>query len=119
MDRYTAGSGTFRMTGALSELPDFTVLPGPGAHHTAGIMICPTLDYMDRAYTSARARGMSDEPIVEMTIPSTVDDSLAPPGQHVAALFCQQFAPGLDWDWHREAAADRIIDTVTRHAPNF
>ncbi|RYY36036.1 MAG: NAD(P)/FAD-dependent oxidoreductase, partial [Sphingomonadales bacterium] len=119
MDGYKAGSGTFRMNVALSELPDFTVLPGKGEHHTAGIMICPTLDYMDRAYTSSRANGMSDEPIVEMTIPSTVDDSLAPPGQHVAALFCQQFAPGYDWDTHREAAADRIIDTVTRHAPNF
>ncbi|RYE02811.1 MAG: NAD(P)/FAD-dependent oxidoreductase [Sphingomonadales bacterium] len=119
MDGFKAGSGTFRMNVALSELPDFTVLPGKGEHHGAGIMICPTLDYMDRAYTTARANGMSDEPIVEMTIPSTVDDSLAPPGQHVAALFCQQFAPDFDWDTHREAAADRIIDTVTKHAPNF
>ncbi len=57
MDRYKAGSGTFRMNVALSELPDFTVLPGTGEHHTAGIMICPTLDYMDRAYVSAKARG--------------------------------------------------------------
>jgi phytoene dehydrogenase-like protein len=119
MDHYKAGSGTFRINVALSELPDFTVLPGAGEHHTAGIMICPTLDYMDHAYVSARARGMSDAPIVEMTIPSTVDDSLAPPGRHVAALFCQQFAPDLDWDQAREAAADRIIDTVTKHAPNF
>jgi len=119
MDHYKAGSGPFRMNVALAELPDFAVLPGAGEHHTAGIMICPTLDYMDRAYVSARARGMSDAPIVEMTIPSTVDDSLAPPGRHVAALFCQQFAPDLDWDQAREAAADRIIDTVTKHAPNF
>lgn len=123
IDNYKTGSGTFRMNVALSELPDFTVLPGHGEHHSAGIMICPTLDYMDRAYVSARAHGWSDEPIVEMTIPSTVDDSLAPPGQHVAALFCQQFAPtlpdGRSWDEERDAAADRIIDTVTRHAPNF
>ena len=119
IDGFKAGSGTFRMNVALSELPDFTVLPGAGEQHTAGIMICPTLDYMDRAFTSAKANGMSHEPIVEMTIPSTVDDSLAPPGQHVAALFCQQFAPSHDWDTHREAAADRIIDTVTKHAPNF
>ena len=51
-----------------------------------------------------------------MLIPSTVDDSLAPAGQHVASLFCQQFAPvlpgGRSWDGEREAAADRIIDTV-------
>lgn len=58
-----------------------------------------------------------------MLIPSTLDDSLAPPGAHVASLFCQQFAPelpdGQSWDDAREAAADLIIDTVTAHAPNF
>src|SRR3546814_8532584 len=61
--------------------------------------------------------------MVEMRIPSTVDDSLAPPGQHVASLFCQQFAPelpdGRDWDDEEEAADDTIIDTVERHAPGF
>jgi phytoene dehydrogenase-like protein len=58
-----------------------------------------------------------------MLIPSTLDDSLAPQGAHVASLFCQQFAPelpgGRSWDDTREEAADRIIDTVTAHAPNF
>jgi phytoene dehydrogenase-like protein len=122
---FKTGSGTFRMNVALSELPDFTVLPGkaPADHHTAGIVIAPGLDYMDAAYADARAFGYSREPVVEMLIPSTLDDSLAPPGAHVASLFCQQFAPNLpngrSWDDEREAAADRIIDTVTAHAPNF
>ena len=126
---FKTGSGTFRMNVALSELPDFAVLPGKGPagsgadHHTAGIVIAPGLDYMDRAHDDARACGWSREPIVEMLIPSTLDDSLAPPGAHVASLFCQQFAPdlpdGRSWDDEREAAADRIIDTVTAHAPNF
>ena len=121
---FKAGSGTFRMNVALSELPDFTVLPGKNEeHHRAGIVIAPGLDYMDRAYDDARAFGWSREPIVEITIPSTVDDSLAPQGAHVATLFCQQFAPelpeGRSWDDAREQAADDIIDTVTRHAPNF
>jgi phytoene dehydrogenase-like protein len=122
MDHFKAGSGTFRMNVALSELPDFTVLPGKGEHHTAGIIISPTLDYMDKAYTDAKAHGWSAEPIVEMTIPTTVDDSLAPPGQHIAALFCQQFAPGcrtVDWDQIAKPPRTCIIDTVTRHAPNF
>ncbi len=120
---YRVGSGTFRMNVALSELPDFRCLPGHGEHHQSGIIMAPTLDYMDRAYTDARALGWSREPIVEMLIPSTVDDSLAPPGCHVASLFCQQFAPvlpeGRSWDRERETAADAIIDLVTRHAPNF
>lgn len=122
---YKTGSGTFRMNVALSELPDFTVLPGRelADHHTAGIVIAPGLDYMDRAYDDARKLGRSREPIVEMLIPSTLDDSLAPPGMHVASLFCQQFAPSLpdgrSWDDAREEAADLVIATVTRHAPNF
>jgi len=119
------GSGTFRMNVALSELPDFVSLPGTtkAEHHTAGIIIAPTMDYMDQAFTDARADGWSKAPIIEMKLPSTVDDSLAPPGQHVASLFCHQFAPvlpdGRNWDDEREAAADHIIDTVTQHAPNF
>jgi phytoene dehydrogenase-like protein len=122
---YKCGSGTFRMNVALSELPDFTCLPGKtvGEHHQSGIILAPTLDYMDQAFMDARQFGWSKKPIVEILIPSTVDDSLAPQGQHVASLFCQQFAPvlpdGRNWDDEREAAADLIIDTVNDYAPNF
>jgi phytoene dehydrogenase-like protein len=120
---YKVGSGTFRMNVALSTLPDFTCLPGVGEHHRSGIIIAPTLDYMDRAFTDAKRDGWSKQPIVEMLIPSTVDDSLAPPGCHVASLFCQQFAPvlpdGRSWDAEREAAADHVIATVDAHAPGF
>jgi len=125
MRGYRTGSGTFRMNVALCELPDFTCLPGkdPAEHHMSGVIIAPTLDYMDRAFSDARQFGWSKAPIVEMLIPSTVDDSLAPPGAHVASLFCQQFAPvlpdGRSWDDEREAAADLIVETVTAHAPNF
>jgi phytoene dehydrogenase-like protein len=120
---FKAGSGTFRMNVALSELPRFTCLPEPGEHHRSGIILAPTLDYMDRAFTDAKVHGWSKAPIVEMLIPSTVDDSLAPPGCHVASLFCQQFAPvlpdGRDWDDEEQAAADAIIATVERAAPGF
>lgn len=115
---YQSGSGTFRMNVALSELPDFTALPGHGDHLTAGIIIAPSLAYMDRAHASARLDGWSREPIVEMLIPSTLDDSLAPAGQHVASLFCQHVSPDLA-DEHREAVADLMIETVDRHAPGF
>src|SRR5262249_14519619 len=83
----------------------------------------PSLAYMDTAFLDAKSFGWSRKPIVEMLIPSTLDDSLAPPGQHVASLFCQQFAPtladGRSWDDVREEVADLIIDTVNEHAPNF
>ena len=125
IDRWKCGSGTFRMNVALAELPDFSVLPGraPAEHHTAGIIMAPSLAYMDKAYLDAKSRGWSAEPIVEMLIPSTLDDSLAPPGRHVASLFCQHVAPqlpnGASWDAHREEVADLMIDLVNRHAPNF
>ena len=125
INRWRCGSGTFRMNVALAELPDFTCLPGHTAadHHTAGIIIAPTLGYMEKAFFDARSGGWSRRPIVELVIPSTLDDTLAPPGQHVASLFCQHVAPqlpnGESWDVHREAVADLMIDTVNEYAPNF
>jgi len=122
---WRCGSGTFRMNVALAELPDFSCLPGKTAadHHTAGIILAPTLRYMEQAYFDARLHGWSRQPIVELVIPSTLDDSLAPPGQHVASLFCQHVAPrlphGASWDTHREEVADLMIDTVNAYAPNF
>ena len=122
---WRCGSGTFRMNVALSELPDFKVLPGRSLaeHHTSGIIMAPSLAYMDQAYLDAKAGGWSKRPIVEMLIPSTLDDSLAPTGQHVASLFCQHVAPvlpnGASWDDHREQVADVMIDLVNSHAPNF
>jgi phytoene dehydrogenase-like protein len=120
---YRMGSGTFRMNVALSELPRFSCLPETGDHLTAGIIIAPSLAYMDRAYTDARAKGWSDNPVVEMLIPSTLDHTLAPKDAHVASLFCQHVAPvlpnGASWDDHRNEVADLMIATVDRYAPGF
>jgi phytoene dehydrogenase-like protein len=122
---YRSGSGSFRMNLALSELPSFSALPGRAAaeHHGSGIVIAPSLAYMERAFMDARLSGWSARPIVEMLIPSTIDDSLAPPGCHVASLFCQHVAPklpdGRSWDEAREAVADLMIDTVDSYAHGF
>jgi len=121
------GSGSFRMNMALAELPDFTARPGKEAalHHRAGIVIGPTMDYLERAYLDARTFGWSREPVVEMMISSALDPQLAPPGKHVASLFVQHVAPQLpgarSWSDAREkeAFADIVIETVSRHAPNF
>ena len=123
MKRWKAGSGTFRMNVALSELPAFSALPEGGDHHTAGIILAPSLSYMDQAYRDCVKYGWSRKPIIEMVIPSTLDNSLAPPGAHVASLFCQhvtpQFADGSSWDEHRETVANLIIGTVETYAPGF
>jgi phytoene dehydrogenase-like protein len=128
IDGYRCGSGTFRMNVALAELPDFTCLPGTTAqpHHGSGIIVAPSLAYMERAYFDAKTFGWSRAPIVEMVIASVLDDSLAPTGRHVASLFCQHAHPrigdvraGHSWDDHRDEVADLMIATVDAVAPNF
>ncbi len=125
MRNWRCGSGTFRINVALSQLPSFTALPGSAVadHHTAGIIMAPSLAYMDRAFCDARLHGWAREPIIEMLIPSTLDDTLAPRGAHVASLFCQHVAPelpdGSSWTAHRDTVADLMIETVDRYAPGF
>ena len=124
---YKSGSASFRLNVALSELPDFTCLPGTQAqpHHGAGILFAPHLAYMERAYFDARSHehtpGWSREPIVELNIASVLDDTLAPAGQHVASIFCQHFDPALreTWATHKTAAADSVLNVIERYAPNF
>src|SRR5690606_32692635 len=125
IERWKCASGTFRMNVALSELPDFSARPGTQVqpHHRSGIVMAPSLAYMDRAHQEAREHGWSRAPIVEMRDPRPVDAARAPEGMHVASRFCQPFNPvlpdGRSWDNARETAADLIIDTVSRYAPNF
>jgi len=119
MERYKCTSATFRMNVALSALPRFSCLPDPGPHHASGIILAPSLGYMERAYFDARAEGMARAPIVEMVIPSVLDDTLAPRGAHVASLFCQHFAPEVDWAARKDEAVARILDVVETHAPRF
>ncbi len=119
MAQYRCGSATFRMNVALATLPRFSCLPEPGPHHASGIILAPSLAYMDRAYLDAREDGISRAPVVEMVIPSTLDDSLAPDGLHVASLFCQHFDPLCDWAARKDEAIERIFDVVESHAPGF
>ncbi|MFQ6616561.1 MAG: phytoene desaturase family protein [Fidelibacterota bacterium] len=117
-------SAVAKMNLLLSELPDFSVLGGtsPGPQHKGTIHISPTLEYLERAYDDAKYGMPSRQPFLECTIPTSVDDSLAPEGHHLMGIFCQ-YAPyrlkGSSWETEKEFFADRIIDTLTQYAPNF
>jgi phytoene dehydrogenase-like protein len=117
-------SASLKINLALSRLPDFTARPGAAAapHHRGTIHICPSLEYMERAFDDARAGRPSAEPILEATIPSVVDPSVAPPGQHLMSIFVQyapyHLAEG-SWDDVKEPFADRCLDLLERHAPGF
>jgi len=120
---YRCGSGSMRINVALSELPDFSCLPGTQAqpHHASGILFAPSLRAMDRAWRDAQHSGFARAPIIEMLIPSVVDDSLAPRGAHVASLFCQHFDPDPagGWDALKPAAVEAVFGQVESYCPNF
>ncbi len=118
-------SASCKINIALSELPDFTALPGtaPGPQHRGTIHISPTMEYIERAYDDAKYGYPSKQPIVEATIPSVLDDTLAPPGKYVMSMFTQYFpyklAPGLSLEEEKGKYADRCFEMMERFAPNF
>lgn len=114
-------SAVLRINVALSELPQFTCKANSSDldHLRSGIVIGPTLDYMETAYLDSRLGNWSRNPVIEMLIPSLVDDTLAPPDKHVASLFCQHFPRNRDWEILREDAADTVSSTIAKFAPNF
>ncbi|HEX3469127.1 MAG TPA: NAD(P)/FAD-dependent oxidoreductase [Candidatus Elarobacter sp.] len=120
---YASASAKINVT--LSALPNFTAYPGaePGPQHCGTVHLCPDQDYIERAYDDAKYGRASAEPVVECTIPSSVDPTVAPAGKHVMSMFCQ-YAPyrlaGGDWDAAaKDAFADRCFAVVERYAPGF
>ena len=124
IENYRSESGSFRMNLALSELPRFSSMKkGEDFHFKGTIEVCPSLDYLSLAYRDAKNLGWSSRPIIALQTPSTQDDTLCPPGSHVASLFCQHFRrhlpDGRSWDEVKDEAADLIVDTLDQYAPNL
>ncbi|NQY36272.1 MAG: NAD(P)/FAD-dependent oxidoreductase [Alteromonadaceae bacterium] len=128
MNNYRCISGTFRMNVAITEMPKFTCIAHLPQEEQSSILkgmvsLSPTMKHYEIAFNDAIRTGWSKEPSLEIYIPSTLDDTLAPKGQHVMSLFCQHFNPnlpdGLSWDDIREEVADHIIDHLNSFAPNF
>ena len=124
--RIDYASASMKINLAVSELPDFSALPGKavvGPQHRGTIHISPTMEYLEAAYDDARRGLPSAEPILELTIPTSVDRTLAPPGQHIVQIFVQyapyKLAEGLNWEALRGPFADRCIAAVNAYAPNF
>jgi phytoene dehydrogenase-like protein len=124
VERISYASASLKINVALGELPSFRALPGtaPGPQHRGTIHICPDQDYIERAFDDAKYGRPSSEPVLECTIPSAVDETVAPPGRHLMSMFVQ-YAPyelrDGSWDDRREAFADRCFDLLDEYAPNF
>jgi phytoene dehydrogenase-like protein len=119
-------SPSLKINVALSELPDFSALPTPaggepGPQHRGTIHVAPTMDYIERAYDDAKYGRPSQLPVLECTIASAVDETVAPPGKHVMSMFVQ-YAPNRlregSWDDLKEKFADRCFDVLEQYAPN-
>lgn len=107
---------------ALSGLPEFTAYPGaPGPQHRATMHICPSIEYVERAWDDAKYGRASERPLLELTIPTMYDASLAPAGRHIMGIFLQ-YAPYTlregSWDELREPFGDRVISIIEEYAPN-
>lgn len=122
IENYRSEGTSLKINMALDRLPEFTAAPGAGPHLGATMHICPTIEYMERAWDDAKYGRPSQRPIIEMTIPTIYDPSLAPPGKHIMGVFVQ-YAPYTlregTWDELRDAYADRVIDCIAEYAPNI
>jgi phytoene dehydrogenase-like protein len=124
VERISYASASVKINVALAELPSFRAVPGTeaGPQHRGTIHICPDQDYIERAFDDAKYGRTSAEPVLECTIPSVVDPTVAPPGRHLMSMFVQYGPYELrdgSWDDTREAFADRCFDLLDEYAPNF
>jgi phytoene dehydrogenase-like protein len=118
--RIRGSSGKVNLS--LSELPDFTSLPGVGPLHQGAISVSPSFDYLERAYDEAKYGDFSSRPYMDCIIPSMIDPDMAPPGKHVMSIFVQYAPSDLEGGWDdrkREAFGDAVIDTLAEYAPNL
>ncbi len=121
--RFRSEGTSLKMNLALRGLPEFAAFPGaPGPQHRATMHLCPSIDYVERAWDDAKYGRPSRYPLIEMTIPTMYDASLAPAGHHIMGIFLQ-YAPytlkGSDWDTEREPYAERVIDVIEEYCPNI
>jgi phytoene dehydrogenase-like protein len=120
--RYKFRGSSGKVNLALDGLPNFSSLPGDGRHLRGAISISPSIEYMERAYDDAKYGRYSQQPYIDVVIPSLTDPSVAPPGKHVMSCFVQ-YAPyhlnGTTWDEERERFGDTVVNTLAEHAPNL
>lgn len=123
MRRYRSEGTSCKINLALNGLPQFRCYPEtPGPQHKATMHICPSIEYVERAWDDAKYGKPSQKPLLEMTIPTQYDTSLAPEGKHIMGIFLQ-YAPytlrGTTWEQEREPFGDRIVNLIEEYAPNI
>ena len=121
--RFRSEGTSAKINLALTGLPEFTAFPAtPGPHHRATMHICPSIEYVEHAWDDAKYGRPSERPLLELTIPTMYDASLAPPGRHIMGIFLQ-YAPYTlregAWDELRESFGDHAIALIEEYVPNI
>ncbi len=122
--RIDYSSATVKINVALDAPPQFKALPTPGVgpQHHGTMHICPTMDYIEAAFADAKSGRWARNPMLECTLPTALDNTIAPPGKHLMSLFVQ-YAPytlaGTTWEAESDKFADRCFDVLNEYAPNF
>jgi phytoene dehydrogenase-like protein len=125
VEKYRCEGSSFKINLALGELPSYSALPGTslGPQHRGTTHICASLDALEHAWDDAKYGAPSREPLLEITIPTAYDASLAPPGKHVMSIFAQyapyRLAEGQWDDAARAAFVERAISLLEQYAPNI
>ncbi len=124
IESYQCEGTSFKINLGLGELPDYSAFPGTalGPQHRGTTHICPSMDYLERAWDDAKFGKPSEHPLLEITIPTAYDPTLAPEGKHIMGIFVQ-YAPYRlkEGTWADEKAGfvQRVIDTLSAYAPNL
>ncbi|MCS7311640.1 MAG: NAD(P)/FAD-dependent oxidoreductase [Acidobacteria bacterium] len=123
IERLRMSAASMKINLIADGLPNFQCLPGdrPGPHHRATIHLCPSLDYLERAFADFAQGRPSERPMVEMCIPSVLDETLAPDGRHVVSLFVQYapYEPPGGWAIWKDELVRRVLDVIDEYAPGF
>jgi phytoene dehydrogenase-like protein len=120
--RYRYRGASAKVNLALAELPDFTALPGAGAHLRGAISVSPSVAYLERAYDEAKYGAFSRRPYLDIVIPTLIDPTMAPPGRHVMSVFAQYAPRHIEGGWteaQRAAFGDTVVETLAEYAPNL
>jgi phytoene dehydrogenase-like protein len=121
--RHIRGRGlTAKINLALSGLPEFPAFAGDPLPLRGRLLIAPHLDYLERAFDAAKYDAISDEPWLEITVPSVLDASLTPSGGHVMSIYAQCAPARLrdgSWDEHTGTLCRRVMTALAPHAPGL
>jgi phytoene dehydrogenase-like protein len=122
IDKFKFRGSSGKVNLALDTAPKFSAMTDP-SFLRGMVEICPSVDYVEKAYDDAKYGAFSKRPYVDVDMPTMIDPSMAPPGKHVMSCFVQYASYNMpeygDRDQQRDAFGNAVIDTLSEFIPNL